>query len=56
MSQPSNPITRWLDSDVGYSLRHSPVAMTAAVVAGDVSLAVAHPGIVHVGSVCGART
>jgi len=33
MSQPNNPITRWLDSDVGYSLRHSPVAMTAAVVA-----------------------
>ena len=33
MSQPKNPITRWLDSDVGYSLRHSPVAMTAAVVA-----------------------
>jgi peptide/nickel transport system permease protein len=33
MSQPSNPITRWLDSDVGYSLRNSPVAMTAAVVA-----------------------
>ena len=33
MSQPSNPITRWLDSDVGYSLRNSPVAMAAAVVA-----------------------
>jgi peptide/nickel transport system permease protein len=33
MSQPNNPITRWLDSDVGYSLRNSPVAMTAAVVA-----------------------
>jgi peptide/nickel transport system permease protein len=33
MSQPGNPITRWLDSDVGYSLRNSPVAMTAAVVA-----------------------
>ena len=33
MNQPNNPITRWLDSDVGYSLRHSPVAMTAAVVA-----------------------
>jgi len=33
MSQPSNPITRWLNSDVGYSLRNSPVAMAAAVVA-----------------------
>ncbi|NBT78541.1 MAG: ABC transporter permease [Betaproteobacteria bacterium] len=33
MSQHGNPITRWLDSDVGYSLRNSPVAMTAAVVA-----------------------
>jgi peptide/nickel transport system permease protein len=33
MSQPNNPITRWLDSDVGYSLRNSPVAMTAAAVA-----------------------
>jgi peptide/nickel transport system permease protein len=33
MSHPNNPITRWLDSDVGYSLRNSPVAMTAAVVA-----------------------
>ena len=33
MSQPSNPITRWLDSDVGYSLRNSPVAMAATVVA-----------------------
>jgi peptide/nickel transport system permease protein len=33
MSRPGNPITRWLDSDVGYSLRNSPVAMTAAVVA-----------------------
>jgi peptide/nickel transport system permease protein len=33
MSQPSNPITRWLDSDVGYSLRNSPVAIAAAVVA-----------------------
>jgi peptide/nickel transport system permease protein len=33
MSQPSNPITRWLDSDVGYSLRNSPVALAAAVVA-----------------------
>jgi len=33
MSQPSNPITRWLESDVGYSLRNSPVAMTAALVA-----------------------
>ena len=29
----TNTITRWLDSDVGYSFRSSPVAMAAAVVA-----------------------
>ncbi|MEY2952800.1 MAG: hypothetical protein RLZZ401_887 [Pseudomonadota bacterium] len=28
-----NLLARWLDSDVGYSFRHSPVAMVAAVVA-----------------------
>ena len=32
-SSPGNPITRWLDSDVGYSFRTSPVAMVAAAVA-----------------------
>ena len=29
----TNTIARWLDSDVGYSFRSSPVAMAAAVVA-----------------------
>jgi peptide/nickel transport system permease protein len=29
----TNPITRWLDSDVGYSFRTSPLAIAAAVVA-----------------------
>ncbi len=33
VSAPGNPITRWLDSDVGYSFRSSPVAMVAAAVA-----------------------
>lgn len=33
MSHHGNPIARWLDSDIGYSLRNSPVAMTAAIVA-----------------------
>ena len=28
-----NTLSRWLDSDVGYSFRHSPVAMLAALVA-----------------------
>ncbi len=29
----SNPITRWLDTDVGYSFKTSPMAMAAALVA-----------------------
>jgi peptide/nickel transport system permease protein len=29
----NNPISRWLDSDVGHSLRSSPVAMAAALIA-----------------------
>ena len=33
MNPSGNPIARWLDSDVGYSLRNSPVAIVAAVVA-----------------------
>ena len=29
----TNPITRWLDTDVGYSFKTSPMAIAAAVVA-----------------------
>jgi peptide/nickel transport system permease protein len=33
MSTPNNAMARWLDSDVGYSFRTSPMAMAAALVA-----------------------